>query len=213
MAASTRAPRALRVGGSRVALAALVALSLAGCGLPFDRKPLDQWITEPSQGSALVCILFPSGGGWGGNSAQLFIEEGSDDRFLATLFPGTHFMLELAPGEYLFEVAGDTLDLMRATVEAGEIYHAAIGTYFAPGGFGRSYGHYTFEPINDPANEKLPVWLSESAEIEPTAAGKKAGAAHKKRLAKLKPVYKPRWEAKEDPQHLYVPTPHAMPAR
>lgn len=199
---------------SRRSAAALVAIALLpGCALPFARLPESSWTAEPEPGKALVFILY-AGSGWGGTFATVFIEEPSgEDRYLGTLYNKTHLTLQLDPGSYLLAVVGDTVDLMQVTVEAGRTYHGVVAAYLAPsGGFGPSYGHYRFQPMNDPRDARLYEWIAASAEVEPTEKGRQDGEAHRRRLSEMKPRYKPRWEAKDSPQHLHVPTPHRSAA-
>ncbi len=195
---------------------ALLVLLLGGvlaasvsCAIPFAHKPRDQWTTGPDPGKALVYVLY-TGSGWGGTFAYLFIEdESGQDRYVGTLFNKTHLVLQLDPGSYLLSVVGDTVDLMRVSVEAGKTYHGIVVDYMAPTmAMRNSYGHYRFEAINDPKETRLVEWIANSSEVEPTDKGRSVGAAHLKRLRKMKPEYQPRWEAKEDPQHLSAPTPH-----
>jgi len=55
---------------------------------------------------------------------------------------------------------GETVDLMRVTVEAGETYHGIVVDYLAPSAavMRNSYGHYRFEAINDPDDPRLAGW-------------------------------------------------------
>jgi hypothetical protein len=191
-------------------LAGLLTASLAiGCAIPFQRLPEPEWQTGPEPGKGLVYIMY-AGQGWGGSFAYVFLEDASgEDRYIGTLFSRTHLAQQLEPGVHLFAVVGNTVDLMRVTVEAGKTYHGIVASYLAPNKpFGGNYGHYRFEPINDADDERLESWLETSAEVVPTDKGRHQGAGHLKRLKKMKPEYLPDWQAKEDPQHLYVPTPH-----
>jgi len=190
-------------------LGALV-VALAACAVPFQRVPRSEWTNGPEPGKAVVYLLY-TGSGWGGTFAYVFLADASgQDRYVGTLFQKTHLALQLDPGTYLFSVVGETVDLMRVDVAAGSTYHGIVVDYLAPTAavMRASYGHYRFEPINDPSDPRLPEWIAASSQVTPTDKGRAEAAGHLKRLEKMKPEYLPRWQAKEDPQRLYVPTPH-----
>ena len=134
------------------------------CAVPFSHLPRDQWTTGPDPGKALVYVMY-TGSGWGGTFAYLFIDDGSgEDRYIGTLFQKTHLVLQLDPGTYLLSVVGETVDLMRVSVDAGKTYHGIVVDYMAPTAavVRNSYGHYRFEAINDPKEVRLTEWIANS---------------------------------------------------
>jgi hypothetical protein len=200
----------MRAHTTSVLLLGILVASLTACAVPFAHVPRSDWTTAPEPDKALVCIVY-AGSGWGGTFAYVFMEDASgQDRYVGTLFQKTRLTLQLDPGTYLLSVVGETVDLMRVTVEAGNTYHGIVVDYLAPSAavMRNSYGHYRFEAINDPNDTRLPQWSAAFSEVVPSDKGRAEAAGHLKRLAKMKPEYLPRWEAKDEPQHVYVPTPH-----
>jgi hypothetical protein len=209
-----------RRAGSRCRGLALLLLVAAGsaCGGPRVQPHEALRVTAPPPGRGVVYVLYPQDDASrkAPFPAPVFLEEDRGDRYLASLTPGTHLAVVLVPGEYVFTVVGQIPDMLRARVQAGRTYHAAIHTSsdLAGNPFGGGpYGRFAIEPINDPADPRLAGWLATSSEVEPSEHAERESRIQGRRLEQLKPIYRPKWEAQEAPAMLHVPTPHTPPTR
>jgi hypothetical protein len=113
--------KAFRVVGVILLIMLLGASVYAKNGMmaKVDRK------LTPNPNQALIVFMRSSFAG-SAISASLYDVSKDDNKFIGIMYNGTKVCYDVDPGEYIFMVAGESVDFMKATVSAGKTYFALV---------------------------------------------------------------------------------------
>lgn len=112
----------------RIALCFIIIITLFGVtGYAARVKLMEESDRQllPQSDQALIVFMRSSYTG-GAISASLFDVTGDETKFIGIMYNNTKVCYDVAPGEYVFMVIGESADFMKATVEAGKTYYALI---------------------------------------------------------------------------------------
>ncbi len=153
---------------SRIVVSAVMMFMLLGVTVSAARVKLmdetDRPLT-PQPDQALVVFMRSTMVG-SAISASLFDVTGDETKFIGVMYNNTKVCYDVAPGEYIFMVVGESADFMKATVEAGKTYYALITP--RPGVW---KARFSFRPLrqSDLESSDFSKWDSKTRLVENTS--------------------------------------------
>jgi hypothetical protein len=179
---------------------ALLGVGCAAAPPPYDPVEKLERVEDVTPDKALVVLIY---------AAKFALEPTLylDGEYIGTLGFASHASVLVEPGEHRFMVIGQNIDLMDATVAAGEVYHVLVRGYLSVPAPIVYKGHFALDPYNEPT-PILREYYSKSTEVRGNQAGADRAAKYLDKKNKAIRKYTKRWEANADRAHLHTPTAH-----
>jgi hypothetical protein len=152
----------------RIALSFILIMALFGVTGYAARVKLmeesDRQLT-PQPDQALIVFMRSSFVG-SAISASIFDVTDKETKFVGIMYNATKVCYDVAPGEYIFMVIGESADFMKATVEAGKTYYALITP--RPGAW---KARFSFKPLrrSDLESADFAKWDSKTKLVKNTS--------------------------------------------
>ena len=106
----------------------LISIFLSGCAGSVKHMRVvapEQVVSSPAQGKAMVVFMRPATLGFAIQSSVFEVDQ-NDHMIVGVVAAKKKVAYQLAPGEHLFMVVGESTDYMAAELEADKTYYALV---------------------------------------------------------------------------------------
>lgn len=148
----------------------------------------------PESGNAAVVFMRPSRFG-GGVQSTVFDVTTDKNVFIGVVSSKTKVAYQVSPGEHLFMVVGESADFMKADLESGKTYYAAVTPRM-----GVWKARFSLDPVNkDEINsEKFKAWVNDCRLVEKTAEADQWATKNEASIQKKRKGYYEKWMSKPE---------------
>ncbi len=174
----------------------LLVLVLSGCAgsvKNMQTVPPERVVTAPDEGKSMIVFMRPSGIGFAIQSSVFEIQKGIPS-LVGIVAAKSKVSAQLAPGNHLFMVVGESADYMSAELEANKTYYALVAPRM-----GVWKARFSLQPVHgeELGSPKFNGWSDGCKWVEKSPESDKWEHDHMVSIkAKHKEYYKD-WMAKE----------------
>ena len=175
----------------------IILLVLSGCAGTSNKMrpvPPDSVVTAPDNGQAMVVFMRPSSFGFAIQSS-VFDIAGDTPSLVGIVSAKTKVAHQVAPGEHLFMVVGESADFMSADLEADKTYFALVTPRM-----GAWKARFSLKPVHADAldSSEFTEWLNSCEWVEKTPEAGDWATANMESIKSKQTKYSEKWMGKEE---------------
>lgn len=148
----------------------------------------------PESGKAVVVFMRPSRVG-GAVQSTVFDVTTDKNVLIGVVSSKTKVAYQVSPGEHLFMVVGESADFMKADIEAGKTYYAAVTPRM-----GVWKARFSLRPVtrNEIDSEEVKDWVSACQLVEKTTAADQWAKDNAASIQSKREGYYEKWMSKPE---------------
>ena len=172
-----------------------IIFTLSGCAGAVKNMrtvPLDQVVSGPEAGQSMIVFMRPSGMGYGIQSSVFEIDN-TKPKLAGIVAAKKKVAYQVAPGNHLFMVVGESADFMSAELEANKTYYAVVTPRM-----GMWKARFSLMPMHaDKLDSKqLKDWLDECVWVETSPDSDRWASENSTDIQNKYNKYYPAWMGK-----------------